>query len=229
MSGAGSSAGSCALLQQSRGSTACVHRAVGLHELLKWGWGYWALDRSEQTTLQDTRVIERQRHPILTSGCAREPSSSAGIGGSAWDSWGPREGQAELAMFHSCMPNSLLSQKILVFLLSPSVCARPSTNHPCLSQGDLHHRLQHHRWWSQSPSDQNQEPGQVSADLELMLCLGRVGPSVVWRLLSCLSLGAAGRLFLAELLLLFAFKTKSFKGARVLLGRVTSGMISRSE
>ena len=132
------------------------------------------------------------------------------------------KGQAELAMFHSCMPNSLLSQKILVFLLSPSVCARPSTNHPCLSQGDLHHRLQHHRWWSQSPSDQNQEPGQVSADLELMLCLGRVGPSVVWRLLSCLSLGAAGRLFLAELLLLFAFKTKSSKGARVLLGRVTN-------
>lgn len=60
-------------------------------------------------------------------------------------------------------------------------------------------------------------------DLGLMPHLGRAVPA------PCLSPGAAGGPFLAELLLLFAFKTKSPKGGRVLLWRVTSGVISRTE
>lgn len=115
-------------------------------------------------------------------------SSSAGVDGGAWDHLYPGDGQVKSAVSCSCMPHSLLSWKILVSLLNLSASARSSTNHPCLPQGDLHHWFQHHWWWSQSPSDQNQEPGEVSTDLKfmLMLCLSRAGPSLVQRLLSYL-------------------------------------------
>lgn len=96
-------------------------------------------------------------------------SSSAGVGGRACDHLCPRGGQAESTVSPSCMPNSLPSWKILISLLNSSASTRPSTNCSCLPQGDLHHRLQHHWWWSQSPSYQNQEPGQVSANLRLVL------------------------------------------------------------
>lgn len=111
--------------------------------------------------------------------------SSAGVGDGAWDHLYPGGGRTKSTLYPSCMPDSLLSWKILVSLLNPPVSA---TNHPCLPQGDLHHGLQHHRWWSQGPSDQNQEPGQVSTDLGLVLmpCLSGAGPSLVQRLLSYL-------------------------------------------
>lgn len=164
----------------------------------QWGQVAGLLGGSRQTTLQPAMAVERQGCPWLSRSCTPGvqavqwwllcPSSSVGVGGGAWDHLYPGGGQAKSAVSPSCMPNSLLSWKILVSLLNPSASARPSTNHPCLPQGDLHHRFQHHWWWSQSPSDQNQEPGQVSTDLGLvfMPCLSSAGSSPVQRLLSCL-------------------------------------------
>lgn len=35
-------------------------------------------------------------------------------------------------------------------------------------QGNLHHWLQHHRWWCEGSTDQNQEFGQVQHRLPLL-------------------------------------------------------------
>jgi len=125
-----------------------------------------------RTTSQAAMAVERQGCPWLSGSHSPEPRLCSGsscalelllVLVAELGTTNTRDGQAKSVVFPSCMPNSLLSQKILISLLNPS--ARPSTNHPCLPQGDLHHGLQHHRWRSQSASDQNQEPGQVSTDL----------------------------------------------------------------